>query len=366
MQLLKKVNRRSVFYGIGLGLITLLIRTVLSYFPTLTETIYSRAFFQGIRYILDYSIGWCPFPFSYLLIAILLCYWFYRIFSFVKMVPSQRSWVQVILSIFSGVGYVIFFFMFMWGFNYARVPMDQQLGITSSDMTLASLRTELEISTKELIAVRERLSIVGREVSWNDLPTNLEDELRTLVESKMKELGYPIPGKVRGRLLNPKGVLLRISTAGVYNPFTGESNVDNGLHPLQIPFTMTHEFTHGYGITSEAACNFVAYLACKESKNPIIKYAGHLGYWRYVAGNFKAAEREKYKVFRSKLPETITGDLQAIYSNSDKYPDILPDLRDLIYGSFLKAQGISDGLQNYSKVVKMNVAWRQKKEGQKK
>ena len=129
---------------------------------------------------------------------------------------------------------------------------------------------------------------------------------------------------------------------------------------MQVPFTWAHEFTHGYGITSEAACNFIAYLACKESDDPLIQYAGHLGYWRYVASNYKSAEREKYTNFRKTLPSTIKLDLQSIYDNGDLYPDILPQVRDFIYGSFLKSQGISDGLKNYSKVVRMATAWRNK------
>lgn len=365
MQFLNNVKRKSVYMGIYLGIATLLLRFIFSLFPGVTETIYSRFLFPIIRYILDYTIGWCPFPFTYLLIFGLVVYLIYRINGFFKMQPEERSIIQVLMSILSGIGYVIFLFMFLWGFNYARVSMEKQIGISSSQMTKASLKEELEISTSELIEARNKLNIDGGKIRWEDHPSNLEVRLRELVSNKMKALGYPIPGRVRGRILKPKGILLRISTAGVYNPFSGECNIDQGLHPLQVPFTWAHEFTHGYGITSEAACNFIAYIACKESEDPLINYAGHLGYWRYVASNYKSGEREKYALFRQNLPTEITKDLQSIYENGDQYPDILPEIRDFIYGSFLKSQGISDGLQNYSKVVRMNVAWRKKMDSKK-
>ena len=60
-----------------------------------------------------------------------------------------------------------------------------------------------------------------------------------------------INGKIRCRQILPQGILLRISTAGFYNPLTGECNIDKGLHPLQKPFVMAHELFHGMGITGE-------------------------------------------------------------------------------------------------------------------
>ena len=360
--MLNKVKRKSIYVGLYLGIATLLLRFLFSFFPNLTETVYSRFLFPIIRYVLDYTIGWCPFPFSYILIVALILYLIYRIIGFFKLKSQDRSILQVLMSILSGIGYVIFLFMFLWGFNYARVSMEKQIGISSTNMDVETLRTELEIATEELIAARTQLDIQGGKVAWKDHPDNLEIVLRKLVNDKMETLGYPTPGKVRGRILKPKGILLRISTAGVYNPFSGECNIDQGLHPLQVPFTWAHEFTHGFGITSEAACNFIAYLACKESDDPLINYAGHLGYWRYVAGNYKSVEKEKYALFRKELPDAIKNDLQSIYDNSDLYPDILPEIRDAIYGSFLKSQGIADGLKNYSKVVRMVIAWREKNE----
>ncbi len=363
--MLPKVKRKSIYVGIFLGITTLLLRFLLSFFPYLTEVVYSRFLFSVIRYGMDYTIGWCPWPFSYVLILVLLIYLIYRIIGFFKLNAEERSVIHVLLSLLSGFGFVVFLFMFLWGFNYARVSMEKQIGISSSKIDIHTLKRELEISTLELIAARQQVEIEGGNVQWQDHPEDLESVLRDLVANKMSELGYPVPGKVRGRILRPKGILLVLSTAGVYNPFSGECNIDKGLHPLQVPFTWAHEFTHGYGITSEASCNFIAYLACKESNNSLIKYAGHLGYWRYVASNYKSIEREKYVTFRKDLPSEITLDLQSIYDNGDLYVDILPELRDLIYGSFLKSQGISDGLQNYSKVVRMATAWRKKMEGKK-
>jgi len=126
---------------------------------------------------------------------------------------------------------------------------------------------------------------------------------------------------------------LRFGTAGLYWPFVGEGNIDSGLHELQQPFTMAHELAHGYGITNEGVCNFIAYLACQNAENDFIRYSGLVTYWRYAAIAYQGFE------------------------NLDKYPDIMPTFRNFAYDKYLKSQGISEGLASYSQIIMLVDAW---------
>ena len=54
----------------------------------------------------------------------------------------------------------------------------------------------------------------------------------------------------------------------------------------------------------------------------------------------------------------MIADLEAINANNAAYPDIMPRFRDAAYDSYLKAQGIAEGMQNYGKVVLLVEAWR--------
>ena len=42
----------------------------------------------------------------------------------------------------------------------------------------------------------------------------------------------------------------------------------------------------------------------------------------------------------------------------NKYPDILPAVRDAAYNTYLKAQGIDDGIKNYDRVIMLVHAWK--------
>ena len=182
------------------------------------------------------------------------------------------------------------------------------------------------------------------------IPDYFEDQIRNYVIQTLQQYNYPADSKVQGRFL-PKGTLLRISTSGIYFPFVGESNIDAGLHPLQYSETLAHEFAHAYGFGDEGTCSFVAYLSLKDADDPFIRYSLLLSYWRTLARNYLSYDYADYQAYRLTLPPQIVADLNAIAKNRQKYPSLFPTLRYQLYDSYLKAQGIVEGMKNYNRVI---------------
>jgi len=173
------------------------------------------------------------------------------------------------------------------------------------------------------------------------------------VERIVREIGMPMVARPRVRLVHPKGILMRWNTAGIYLPYSGEGHVDAGMLPVQVPFTLAHEMAHGYGLTDEGDCNFLAYLACIRSESPLVQFSGHLTYWRYVAGAYRYAFPAKFKEVYQDLPRLVLNTLEEIHQNDARYPDILPKLRNMVYDSYLKSQGVHEGLQSYHRIVQL-------------
>lgn len=356
-------KNKNNWIWIALGLAAILVRVLLGFSQELTERIYSRGIFIGIRYFLDYTVGWLPIPFVQVLLVGLFIFIVYKIRNLIRTHESLwDSFMRVSLGIVSFCSGVIFFFLVLWGYNYGRLPIEKSMQLTPNPLTLNELKVELTINTQEVTEARFIIpNITDSAIQKTFLPNNLENVVREEVEKLLKKLDYPTAGTVRGRQLRPKGILLRFSTAGVYFPWTGESNIDAGLHPIQIPFTMAHEFAHGYGFTDEGTCNFLAYLACIQSDNPVFRYSGHLSYWRYLASSYRRNDREGYAEYFKTLPKGMVEDLYSIDENSDKYPDILPRWRDAVYDTYLKTQGIEEGVINYNRIVMLVKSWRNNK-----
>jgi len=333
--------RRSVIW-IGLMILALLIDR---FIPTpVADLLYYRGLFTGLRPVYDYIFGYSPIPMVYLVagaIVVRIVYW---------IGDRKKGFRYMAIRAIGGVAAAVFFFYVLWAFNYHQVPLPKHLGYDLKSVTAEDIQVEFDRASASLITAANQLppdltddlTLQRKAVSDNDL--------RDDVEAALKTLGLPHLGRVRVRQLWPKGTLLRWSTAGIYIPQVGEGHIDEGLLSVQKPFTMAHEMAHGYGVTDEGACNFIAWLACERSENPWIRYSGSLTYWKYVAYDMPS---DSVKQVMKTFPEVVERTMTLIRENDEKYPDLFPRYRDAIYTSYLKHHGIKEGLQSYNEVVLM-------------
>ena len=340
---------------IGLGLLTLLIRWIAGFYPQAVEQLYARGLHQGVRWVFDHTLTITPLPLLYVLFVALVL-WLLR--AIVRLLRNQEPFGKKLLhSLFSlsaFAGGFIFFFMWLWGFNYARIPIEQQLRFQPKPLDLQEIKTKFNEYTVLLDSLRSNIPNTDTmALSEGFLPENLENTMRDLLTATLTELNYPTTGRVRGRLIYPKGILIKNNASGIYIPFIGEGNIDGGLHHLSIPFTMAHEMAHGYGHGDEGTCNFLAYLACRHSHDPYIRYAGTYSYWRYLRSALRRLDNETYLQLEAQLPTGIRNDLEALKHSWTLYPQAFPEFRDWLYDRFLKSQGVAEGTLSYSKVVMM-------------
>lgn len=347
--------------GVVLGCCTLLLHW---FCPSAwIEAWHGQIFFPVFSWISDHTIGLLPFSVTYLIILgliIAMYKWFQR--NRWQDLKTRVFWYTFTKRLLSGIGFVIFTFYFLWGFNYDRIQLFERLTWQPEEIRPADFITEgrrqvqrLQMSTlKDRYDLKESLAYKHYRL--------LEAAIRKDAVDIAQQLGYTKRAKVRCRQLAPSGLLLRFSTAGFYNPFTGECNIDRGLHPLQKPFVMAHEFFHGLGITGEGDCNFLAYVLCSQSDHEFVKYSGELSYWRYLRRGLRRAHAGAYDQMLGDLPLEVIDDLRAIDEQILKYPDIAPRMRDAIYSAYLKSNKIGDGMANYGRIVDLVMSWRKNQE----
>ena len=345
--------------------------------PDLCEKWYGRYCFVIGRNAWDTVFGWSPVPMLYvfissILIIILLQILFFIIRKKKKTPPSPvykrflNGTANFFLSITAFLSLTIGLFLVQWGYNYCRPSLETEINLHPADtLTLADLRSEAHYITTLAAESRSKIpAITERAYRKQPVIADLEPVVRQCLVAVLADLHYPTPGCVRGREL-PAGTLLSFNTAGVYLPWVGEGHIDAGLHPLQKPFTLAHEMSHGYGFTDEGTCNFLAYLACSRSADPYIRYSGQLAYWRYVFSALREKNRPAYLLTRARIPRGIHNDLAAIKDAMARYPDRLKGLQASAYDGYLKSQGIANGLGSYDYIVQLAIAWRKKNDSYK-
>ena len=353
-----KPSKKQVFLYtfalISIGL-SLLFRSM----PTFVETFYSRGLFVGIRWFVDHTISYIPFPMIYLFFLVVF---FLTIRSVVQIVKKKtslsRKLFQSLYSLLAFASLLIVIFFWMWGYNYSRIAIEDQLGFTPAPMKVNELKMALTALSPKVIEARQRLCSSDTQITEKHLPKGFKNKIVEAVRDELMEHDIPAVSKAKPRLLRPKGLLKIFGAIGIYWPFVGESNIDTALHPLQWPEVLAHELSHAYGFGDEGTCSFLAFLALENSEDPFIRYAILLDYWRSLASNYLKYEKEDYYAYRKSLPASFIRDLDDINERSKKYKGLFPKLRKKTYNAYLKTQGIPEGIENYNRVLMLVESWK--------
>jgi len=334
-------HKRSLVWTAS-AILVLVLKEVLP--SAFWDQCYYQGLFGWIRQSYDFLLGWSPLPMVYIILAIILV----RFAIWIG--QSSKGWIYQITRAIGGVAAMVTIFYLAWGFNYGQVSLQERLGFRMSGASKEDIEKEFARATKvlkeEAEALPDRLTrdeaILGLEINDRDLRPDVVEALSVL--------DIPHAGKVRVRQLWPAGFLLRWSTAGIYIPQTGEGHIDKGLLSVQKPFTIAHEMAHGYGVADEGACNFIAWLACSQSRDQWIRFGGALTYWRYTAAEMP---NDSVSQVIHTFPPVVLRAITLVRENDKKYPDLMPHVRDAIYSTYLKSNGVHGGLRSYNEVVLM-------------
>lgn len=317
-------------------LILLVFAIYLSHFvPRFIEMIYSDSLFPIISGSMQAfaSVFEIPLFFIFFFVTMLLLVKYFK-------TKSQSLFIKCVNITF----WIITIFYLSWGFNYSRENIATKLHLNTEVLAKINYQNLLQSST---LMINEMADSLGdKQISPEQIQEYLSISSQ-LVKKTMLEMGYTVPNSVTIKQFWPEGLLLRFSTAGFYFPFTAECYVDKALHSLQLPFIAAHECVHGYGIADEGTCNFIAYLACKNSGIGIFNYSAEIEYWKSVKRMKVNAEFKTSDILGKKAFQ----DLKSISAQMNKYPDIFPNTRDFVFNTFLKLQGIHEGEENYNKFI---------------
>jgi len=337
------VKHKRLTVGIITLVFILMLNFAFKYSTGLYDTLYFRGIFQFIRVVHDYTIGLLPIPSLYIIVPLFFTFFYY------KKVGSIREFLH---STLTTLVWIVNFFYLLWGFNYTQPSLYKTLNLTQVSLDSIYIKETFIGQTKKV----DSLATLIRSINGLELD-NLESLIRDIQEPLIAEWGTPTIGRVRIRNV-PRGSLLRIRTSGIYIPHAFEGHIDNGLYYKQHPFTIAHEMAHGYGYTDESVCNFIGYLTCFKSDNPVVKYSGELAYWRYLVRYFRYFYPDEWSTTYENLSPSLKEDLDEIRNHINQYKDLMPEMRDVIYDNYLKTHGVKAGIKSYDEMIQLIAAWR--------
>ncbi|MBR4209289.1 MAG: DUF3810 domain-containing protein [Verrucomicrobia bacterium] len=196
----------------------------------------------------------------------------------------------------------------------------------------------------------------GEKASWDTVRDMMEEARKT-----MQALAEQYPS-LQGYYPRPKPlcvswILSVQQVSGIYSPFTIEANVNRDMVPYNIPFTACHELSHLRGFMREDEANFIAFLACVYSDNPVFQRSGLMMGYLYAANALYAEDRELCKELSAALPDRIRNEYAANNAFWEKYDTAAAQVHEAVNDAYLKAHRQEDGVKSYGRVLDLMLVW---------
>lgn len=256
---------------------------------------------------------------------------------------------ESIRRVIRGVAFVAILFMWTWGCNYRRQPLEQGLpGGTAVRPSVESLAAAVSDANAQASALRPGVMAgPGREISFAQTAASLAEPMdHALVALNQPKLMKPGRPKF-SVLLTPFFTWAGVN--GMINPFLLESIVHPDLLPFERPFVMAHEWAHLAGHADEAEASAIGWLACMRGTAPLA-YSANLYLIMEAAGALPPDDRRKAL---AGLDAGVRTDLNAIAQRREKEDPRVQKVAFRVYDEYLRANRVADGTASYSRALRL-------------
>ena len=314
----------------------------------LVEYFYAQGLYRYTSVIQRFLSSLVPFAlgdFLYLLLIIFILrsgYLFYKKIRQKRLVKTDRINIPLQVTKFFLILYVAF--KVLWGLNYSRLPIAEQLHISNEKYT-----------TTELVSLGQyfinRLNTLQKTKKENYSISQLRQKAKVAYDKMQLQnpfFTYQTPAVKP--VLN-SWVVTKIGIEGYYSPLSGEANVNMRLPATSLPFVTCHEIAHQLGVAREDEANLIGYLVASNSDDPFFQYSASYEVFKNIFFEIKMKSPEDYeKLYKTINPGTIQ-DLKADRTFWQKYNSNMFAYMDVAFDRFLKLNNQSKGTDSYQDIV---------------
>ena len=235
-----------------------------------------------------------------------------------------------------------------WGNNYYRTGFYQRNGVRRVAFEEKTFQRFLEDYSREL-------NLAAAQAGSYD-KTAMEADIKRFYTNNSATSGYT---RLYGWQHPKKPLLNRLYSAvgvhGFIGPFFCEPQVNLELLEHEYPYTTAHELAHLSGVTSEAEASYWGFTYCRESEDPAVRYSGYISIMPHVLYNAYALLPEETC---TAWAATLCDKAREDYSRSREYwagrrVEWIDKAQTWFYNLYLKSNGVSEGIRDYSGVVGM-------------
>jgi Protein of unknown function (DUF3810) len=352
--------RKSQLVTLVLAIIALVIH-IYSNDSTRVENQYATGIYPAIGHFLRNLSGWLPFSLGDVLYGLIIIWMIWKIVKGIKalikkQVTGQRFSKSALKTLhILLITYILF--NALWGINYNRIGIAEQLQLKMDKYELADLKMINELLIEKTNAAKQAL--IKSNIQY---PSN--SRLFSKVQDAYQQAAsvYPFlhyhPVSLKPSVWSWLGNYMGFT--GYYIPFTGEAQVNTLVPKFLQPFTTCHEVAHQLGYAKEMEANFVAYLAASTSQDTLLQYSVYLDLFVYSNRNLFMSDSVAAKALGKQLIPAVKADLKEWKAFNEKYRNPIEPVFRWIYGKYLEGNQQPQGVLSYDEVTGFIIAWYKK------
>jgi hypothetical protein len=266
--------------------------------------------------------------------------------------PSGRRWQRFesgATVAIGGMAVLYIVFLAVWGFNYRRTPVRQDVDFDRKRVNLTAVKAFAEVAITQANHWRAELGTTGAPDRPNaEIARGLEKSLADVTTYLGRHAATPARPKVP--LVTP--YFNAIGLSGLTNPFGLETLIAGDLLPYERPMVIAHEWAHLAGVGLESEASFVGFVICQRG-DAAARYSAWL---EVVQRAVLACRLDDRPGLVYKLSPEVKADLLAARDrNRRDRVEWLSSGAWNLYDTYLKAHHVPDGVHSYDAVVALLV-----------
>ncbi|MGN6494612.1 MAG: DUF3810 domain-containing protein [Agriterribacter sp.] len=303
------------------------------------------SFFRTIFGYIPFSIG----DLLYAAVVLLLVWRTIRLFCLWKTRKiSTKAVTSRVLSLLIVLLSVYLVFNVLWGLNYNRTGIHEQM-----DFTREKYSKEELLTVNELLAERVNTCKSALTGSVADYPAPKALFSKTIdvyqkISKQYPSFTYNHPS-IKPSMFSWLGNYFGFS--GYYNPFTGEAQVNTQVPAFLQPYVCCHEIAHQLGYAKENEANFVAYIVATASGDSLFMYSAYFDLFMYANRSLRRIDSAAANTWMQQLSAPVKEDIETLRQYYRKYENPVDPLISWAYGKYLQANSQPMGLMSYDEVV---------------
>ena len=314
-------------------------------FHTPLADFYSERIYPVISAGLSFVASWLPFSFEEIVVG---CYVLaLLVILIVAVAKKQGFWRWLGKTLLATLSLIVWLYI-GWGINYFRTSLYNRMNVQPASYEASAFSRFLTDYTRDLNGS------AGVPAGWDY--SKLEASIKEFYSANLTDYGYTAlrPWQhVKKPLINQ--LYSAVGVQGFMGPFFCESQLNLDLREVEIPFTMAHELAHLAGVTSEAEANYWAYVYCRQSEIPGVRYSGDLALLPYVSSSASTLLSEsQFALWYS----AVSPKAKADYAENREFWEskrvkVVDNIQRWMMDKFLKTNGVEEGAKDYYGVIGM-------------